>query len=77
MESEDVGLVWIKADYSGWRVGSVHQEYEETNIFSLGEIKQAAQKFLDQLGAEMSAKFGIGLREFISKELNTAGNAAT
>ena len=77
MESEELGLVWIKSSDSGWRIGSVHQEYEETNIFSLGEIKGAVEKFIDQLEAEMSAKFGIGLREFISKELNAAGNAAT
>ena len=77
MESEEIGLVWIKSSDSGWRIGSVHQEYEETNIFSLEEIRDAAEQFLDQLGAEMSAKFGIGLREFISNELNAAGNAAT
>ncbi len=73
MESEEIGLVWIKTNDAGWRVGSVHQEYEETNVFSLGEIKDAAEKFLDQLEAEMSAKFGIALREFISKQLNAVG----
>jgi hypothetical protein len=73
MESEEIGLVWVKASGSGWRVGSVHQEYEEANVFSLGEIKDAAEKFLDQLEVEISAKFRIGLREFISKELNAHG----
>jgi len=77
IESEEIGLVWIKSNGSGWRIGSVHQEYEEANIFSLREIKGAAEKFIDQLEAEMSAKFGIGLSEFISKELNAAGKAAT
>jgi len=77
MESEDVGLVWIKSNDPGWCVGSVYQEYEEANIFDLGEIMNAAEKFLGQLEAEASAKLGRGLREFISQELDAAGNTAT
>jgi hypothetical protein len=77
MESEESGLVWIKANDSGWQVSSVHQEYEETNIFSLGDVKDATEKFLARLEAEMAERFGISLRGFISKELNATGKAAT
>ena len=67
MESDEVGLVWVKAHGSGWRIGSVHQEYEEAQTFSLEEVRNAAEKFMNQLAEEALAKFHINLREFIIK----------
>jgi hypothetical protein len=70
MDSDEVGLVWIKQNESGWRVGSVHQNYEEARTFNLDEIKEACKKIFYDLNNELSAKFKIDLYNFLFRQTN-------
>jgi hypothetical protein len=67
IEAEEDGLVWIKAHGSGWRIGSIYQEYEEGHTFSLEEVRSAADSFINQLAKGVLVKFRVDLREFIIK----------
>ena len=67
IESEEIGLVGVKAHGSGWRIGSVHQENEEAHTFSLEDVRTAAEAFMNQLAKEIRVKFRVDLREFIIK----------
>jgi hypothetical protein len=65
MESEEPGLVWVRASGSGWRVGSVHQEYDEEEVFSSEQVSEAAGAFIFRLKKEVAAKLDIDLRGII------------
>ena len=61
LESDEIGLVWIKSGTSGWHVGSIQQHYQETKSFSLDEIRMAVNKYLHKLKRELYDKFGLVL----------------
>ena len=67
MDSEEIGLVWIEANESVWRVGSVHQNHEETRTFNLDEVRNASKKFFFELSNSMLTKFNINLEAFLYK----------
>ena len=68
LESEESGLVWVKASGSDWRVGSVHQEYDESAVFSLAQVSEAAETFIAELKKEVAAKLDIDLHGIIEGE---------
>jgi hypothetical protein len=49
LESDEVGLVWIRPDQDGWRIGSLCQEYAEPTIWSHTEIREAIATFVDEV----------------------------
>lgn len=49
VESDEAGLVWIKKSDGMWRIGSVHQEYEELRLFKLDEIDSSLKLFVENL----------------------------
>ena len=61
LESEEVGLVWIKRSGAAWRIGSIHQEYEEYKEFSLEEISNAVEEYRARLSEELFRKLGISV----------------
>jgi hypothetical protein len=56
-ESEEIGIVWIKYCENKWRVGSVHQEYEELSLFESEEIRRALQKYIEDLINSLPRRF--------------------
>lgn len=61
LESDEIGLVWIKSGTSGWHVGSIHQNYQETKSFNIDEIRMAINHYLHKLKRELYDKFGLVL----------------
>jgi len=61
MESDEGGLVWIKRSGLGWRIGSVHQAYEEQKEFRLEEISIAVKEYSARLSEELFNKLGLAI----------------
>jgi hypothetical protein len=57
MESEDQGLVWIKACDSEWLVGSVFEEAEPSSPVQLIAIQSALDNFYMSLRSDVRARF--------------------
>lgn len=49
IESDEAGLVWIKQYGDKWKLGSVHQEYNELCLFKLDQIRLAVQTYIKNL----------------------------
>lgn len=60
-ESEEMGLVWIKRDNSKWKVGSIHQEYDEPRLFDLDQLEMALVRYFDALNHEVQQKFRVDI----------------
>lgn len=58
-ESAESGLVWFRREGSGWRVGSLFQEYPATRTFSLDEIEQTVERFIQNLTQECRSHLGL------------------
>ena len=67
MESEEPGLVWLRCEDERWRVGSVHQEYEEKRTFSLCEVASAARAYIDRLTDTLLQIHGIDIRDLLTR----------
>jgi hypothetical protein len=63
VESDDPGLVWFRRSGEQWKVGSIHQTYEENGTFSFDEIRQAGQQFIDTLINRVSAELKINIEK--------------
>ncbi len=61
LESDEPGLVWIRLEQEGWRIGSIHQEYPETNIWSSDEIKAAVLEFTSRVEEWLDREAGVSL----------------
>jgi hypothetical protein len=46
LESDESGLVWIRPEKSGWRVGSVEQEFAEISVWSDAEVRAVIDDFV-------------------------------
>lgn len=68
MEAEESGLVWIKDDRGRWRIGSVHQEYEERQTFRLQEVKAVARAYIEQLTGELHRSYGIDISNLLDDD---------
>jgi hypothetical protein len=58
IESDEAGLIWIKYSAPGWRIGSVHQAYDENRYFTLAEIADPFAQYVDQVRAELRPVLG-------------------
>lgn len=48
-EAAEPGLVWVRQEESGWRIGSIAQEYPEMTTFSIPDIRSAHDDFANHL----------------------------
>lgn len=60
-ESEEAGLFWIKRSGRGWRIGSVHQEYEEPSTFDLESLATALSEYSNRLRTFVAEAFGTDI----------------
>ncbi len=58
LESDEAGLVWIRPDDGGWRVGSIHQEYPELRRWSDDEIGRSLNDFVRSVDDWLSENTG-------------------
>ena len=61
MESADAPLIWIRRSGDGWRIGAVHQNYDETSVLSWLNIERALVAYADGLQHELSIVHGINI----------------
>lgn len=57
--------IWIRKIASGWRIGSVFQNYEEQTVFSLENIKQALDEYIKDVDTHLQQQLHIDLQAFI------------
>lgn len=60
-ESDESGLVWVKKVAGGWRLGSIHQEYEETSVFDLDSLRAPLCAYFDGLRKRVEECFGVDI----------------
>lgn len=65
MSTDVPGLVWIKRTNGGYRIGSVHQAYEERREFSDLEIRAAVEQFRDRLLAAAESSLSFNVLDFV------------
>ena len=61
MEAEETGLVWIRSESGGWRVGSVFQQHPSPQLFNFGEIVAALDDYYEQLRSAVKEKFDVDI----------------
>lgn len=65
MSTDERGLVWIKTTNGRYRIGSVHQAYEELRELSESEIRAAVEQFRDRLLVAAHRTLGFNLRDYV------------
>lgn len=60
MDFEEPGLMWIRREGDGWRVGSLLQEFPDLTVRSADELDRAIDGFVADL--ERAAREELGLR---------------
>jgi len=61
MEAEEQGLVWIRLEQGGWKVGSVFQKHTCPGLFSLEEIVVALNEYYEKLRRCCNEEFNIDI----------------
>jgi hypothetical protein len=49
LESDEVGLIWLRHVGSGWRIGSIHQEFPATAELTDEEVAVLARTFIEDV----------------------------
>ncbi|MHB8289712.1 MAG: DUF7878 domain-containing protein [Acidimicrobiales bacterium] len=65
MESEEPGLVWIRPQDGGWRIGAVDQEYLEMATWSDDQIVAVAGKYIDDVRGWLLDALGVDLERVL------------
>jgi len=65
LESDEVGLVWIRAREGYWQIGGLNQEYEEEQTFPLEAIGEAIRGYVADLHHVLATRFALDLSAFI------------
>lgn len=63
VEADESGIVWIRPEDDGWRIGSIHQDFVDPTIRSDEEIASIAQTFINDVSAELLKVTGQALPE--------------
>jgi hypothetical protein len=63
VEADESGMVWIRPEEHGWRIGSIHQEFVDPTVRSDDEVDAIARGFIDEVAAELLASTGQILPE--------------
>lgn len=61
MEAEEAGLVWIRSEPGGLRVGSVFERHPCQQLLSFGEVVAALDDYYEQLRSAVKEKFDIDI----------------
>ncbi len=58
MSAEELGLVWIRREGGGWRIGSVRQERLGYQTLTSGEVEALIHDYVLHLSSRVEAVFG-------------------
>jgi len=61
MEAEEPGLVWFRLEQGGWKIGSVFQERDCSELFSLGEIVAALDDYYERIRRGVNERFHVDI----------------
>jgi hypothetical protein len=61
LEAEESGLVWLRQEASGWRIGSVFQESACPESFSLAEIVIALDNYYHRLRRDVDDIYHVDI----------------
>jgi hypothetical protein len=61
MEAEEPGLVWFRLEKGGWKIGSVFQECDCSELLRLGEIVGALDDYYKKLRRGVNERFHIDI----------------
>jgi hypothetical protein len=76
IESDVVGLVWLKRTTGGWRAGSAYQSSESSVALNLWEVRSSLNDYYNSLRGAVKEQFGpdiAALREW-KKRLQSIDN---
>ena len=65
IESDDIGLVWIREREGNWQIGGLDQEYEGNQTFPLEAIGKAIEDYIADLHHLLATRFALDLNAFI------------
>lgn len=66
IEDERAGLVWFRLEQGGWKVGSVFQERDSCEVFSLGEIVGALDDYYENLRRRVNEGFHVDIADLFA-----------
>lgn len=66
MEAEQPGLVWFRLEQGGWQVGSVFQERDCSEFFSLGEVVRAVDDYYEKLRRRVNEGFHVDIADLFA-----------
>lgn len=49
MESDEDGMVWIRPEQDGWRIGSIYQEFADPTVRSNEDVATATRAFIEEV----------------------------
>lgn len=65
MSTPEPGWVWIRREDTGWRVGSLHEEYPEMLEFTTNQVRDAVRRFAARLVATGRDSLGVDLLAWV------------
>lgn len=65
MSTPEPGWIWIRRYGSGWRVGSLHQEQVNPEIYSDDQIRQIVSQFIQRVTLRAEQDLGIDVAPFV------------
>lgn len=65
MEAQEPGLIWVRHSERGWKIGAIHQSYEERSQFSWEEIADALATYVQTLQRDLSVLHGLDIEELV------------
>jgi hypothetical protein len=63
IEYDEDGVVWIRPEGDGWRVGSIHQEYPEHTVWSDEDVVKALADFLEAVEGWFQQETGTAVAQ--------------
>jgi hypothetical protein len=58
-ESDESGFVWFRPEGTGWRVGSIHQEFADMSIWSSLEVTTAVGHYIREVEHWLDENVGV------------------
>lgn len=66
-ESSEYGLINIRRSNCKWKLGSIHQLYDEWRAFKLIDIRSATQSYIHRLCSTLDESYSIDLPAILRK----------
>jgi hypothetical protein len=61
LESDEDGFLWFRPESTGWRIGSMYQEYAEMSIWSDNVVREVVDEFVHEVEQWLSHTVGVEL----------------